>query len=423
MPGPVTWGTLQMSQDDGRTIGEYVDDQLALHNVDPDAHMDASGSLATHRSQEELDHPELSVQPLHVANDITGVGRKSGTFPRQGQEWQQCSSAPNELYYTGCYLAPIGGGSDSYNFLATEDGDEIVTEDGDQIATHYFEPAGIYMIFGEGGVWATSPDGDTWTAQTPFTSNSVAYAFAQDGVAIVGTNIGSGAGLFVCTDGINFVAVTDFTNIACSGITHDGTDFWVHYIEDNSSGVVNRMWQTPDGGAGSTYSTDLEWQADQLACLPGVTYPFVAVSQNKVWVSTNCLTWIQTFFNTDHDVLFITAGGGYFYGGSVYERVDGATTIYTYYQMVSVDGYNFTEVQSALGDNWHAGDFVNDTWLLCGAYSIISSVAASANLFIWLPTTVHPTSGVSKIFHSPTRVIAVGFNSGADQIFYSDVVT
>lgn len=50
-----------MSQDDPRTIAEYVADELTDHNEDPEAHLVEGGSLALHKSEDIIDHPQGSV--------------------------------------------------------------------------------------------------------------------------------------------------------------------------------------------------------------------------------------------------------------------------------------------------------------------------------------------------------------------------
>lgn len=56
-----TWGTLPKAQDDPTTIDDAVSSAIAAHLADPAAHLDTGASLANHRENTIVDHPQGSV--------------------------------------------------------------------------------------------------------------------------------------------------------------------------------------------------------------------------------------------------------------------------------------------------------------------------------------------------------------------------
>lgn len=55
------WGLLQKSQDDISTIDEAIAAAVVAHEEDPTAHLGAGESLQSHKSEEIIDHPPVSV--------------------------------------------------------------------------------------------------------------------------------------------------------------------------------------------------------------------------------------------------------------------------------------------------------------------------------------------------------------------------
>jgi len=60
MADPV-WGNLEKAQDDDQTIDEAIAAAIAAHEADSDAHTESGESLETHKGQEVIDHPALSL--------------------------------------------------------------------------------------------------------------------------------------------------------------------------------------------------------------------------------------------------------------------------------------------------------------------------------------------------------------------------
>jgi hypothetical protein len=58
----ILWGNLPMSQDDNRTIAEYVADMIAEHNESADSHNLPNQSLYVHKANDIIDHPAGSVK-------------------------------------------------------------------------------------------------------------------------------------------------------------------------------------------------------------------------------------------------------------------------------------------------------------------------------------------------------------------------
>lgn len=55
------WGDLQKSQVDPHTIDEEIDDKIQAHDDDPDAHLDPTQSLQSHKASEIIDHLAESI--------------------------------------------------------------------------------------------------------------------------------------------------------------------------------------------------------------------------------------------------------------------------------------------------------------------------------------------------------------------------
>lgn len=55
------WGELQRSQDDPTTIEEFIDEKIAEHEADPEAHLGEGESLEKHKTEGMIDHPAGSV--------------------------------------------------------------------------------------------------------------------------------------------------------------------------------------------------------------------------------------------------------------------------------------------------------------------------------------------------------------------------
>ena len=73
-----TWGLLTKSADDATKIEEEIDNRIADHNADPNAHGLADMALYAHRTGDVLDHLEYSVKPLklglvHIQEDFDSL--------------------------------------------------------------------------------------------------------------------------------------------------------------------------------------------------------------------------------------------------------------------------------------------------------------------------------------------------------------
>lgn len=64
------WGQLEKSSIDDETIEEAVERIIAEHNDDPEAHVQAGGSLEAHKADDVIDHPAESVLADKLAGFI-----------------------------------------------------------------------------------------------------------------------------------------------------------------------------------------------------------------------------------------------------------------------------------------------------------------------------------------------------------------
>ena len=65
------WGSLEKAQDDAQTIEQAIDAAIIEHENDPTAHLGAGESLQSHKSEEIIDHPALSIVPDKFSNEKT----------------------------------------------------------------------------------------------------------------------------------------------------------------------------------------------------------------------------------------------------------------------------------------------------------------------------------------------------------------
>jgi hypothetical protein len=72
-----TWGLMPKSQESAQTIEERVAEMIAEHEADPEAHTGENESLAAHRQNEVLDHPQQSIvadkQQFSIYDEIGNV--------------------------------------------------------------------------------------------------------------------------------------------------------------------------------------------------------------------------------------------------------------------------------------------------------------------------------------------------------------
>lgn len=61
MSGTYVWGAMGRGVDDSTTVDEAISEAIDAHLADPDAHLDATGSLQSHRAAEIIDHLAESV--------------------------------------------------------------------------------------------------------------------------------------------------------------------------------------------------------------------------------------------------------------------------------------------------------------------------------------------------------------------------
>jgi len=72
-----TWGLLTKSADDSTKIEEEIDDRIADHNADPDAHGLADMALYAHRTGDVLDHLDESITAAKIAA-LAVISQKAG---------------------------------------------------------------------------------------------------------------------------------------------------------------------------------------------------------------------------------------------------------------------------------------------------------------------------------------------------------
>lgn len=146
-----TWGLMPKSQEDNETIEGAINRLIAEHEADPEAHTGANESLAAHRANEVLDHPQQSVvadkqlfslyDEIGQVNDgygwdvatgnITGEGARNfyGSLWNQteilcyaGMPWFNLASYPDApLLYRFFLDINNGASSDGYVHLSYND--------------------------------------------------------------------------------------------------------------------------------------------------------------------------------------------------------------------------------------------------------------------------------------------------------------
>jgi hypothetical protein len=98
------WGDLQKSQVDPHTIDEEIDDKIQAHDDDPDAHLDVSQSLQSHKASEIIDHLAAS-----IIEDKIGTGEISS----------RCITTDQVIGKDFRTAADVGAGVDGVKFDET----------------------------------------------------------------------------------------------------------------------------------------------------------------------------------------------------------------------------------------------------------------------------------------------------------------
>jgi hypothetical protein len=77
MPADPVWGLLAKAQDDPQTILEAIDEKIAAHEADEEAHLGVGESLQSHRASEIIDHYASSVIEDKIKNGEITLSKKS----------------------------------------------------------------------------------------------------------------------------------------------------------------------------------------------------------------------------------------------------------------------------------------------------------------------------------------------------------
>lgn len=390
MGTPTTWENIPMSQDDNTTIGEYIAAQIATHNADADAHMDDGASLASHREQETLDHPELSVQAAHIVDDVITVAPKAGVLPAIGTSWTLATTSPTFDATVGAYCA---AGTGTYIGVAAD------------------------------GHVTVSADGDTWSNGDALPTGTYSLAAASPDIAVVGGSVSGGVALQYSVDGTAWTACSGFIGAIAYSLLWDGSKFVANCTMSSGHGRTNDVFTSTDGITWTAKTASIDVAIASLGYDGVSEYRGLEYSQGRFYVSSDLVTWNTVDVNA-RDFLYtlIWTGNQWVASGINDNDSTDPETITPIAYVAQIQALPSRSV-AVLGDTWSAGYAIPQIAFLLGAANGYSMAITNPTTGLWSNASLPTGYGANGIFASTTRIIAVGTGTTVGPIYYSDIPT
>lgn len=296
MADPVVWGALPKTQTDATTIDDAIAAAIAVHNADPDAHLEAGGSLQSHKASEIIDHEALSVVADKLVDDQLSLLQKIGGATRWANSWTgQLVNSGNYVFNVGIvnigYEVYVAITSDSKVYTSTNrtswstsltltsGWSGSVTTDGTHLVI-IEQHAGTNQVHYTTNLtsWSTA------TINSSFTPTDVAY----NGTAfIVVGNQSTNPRIYRSTNLTSWTQVYTATGFGFSAVTVDASNafFAVNATED--------IYRSTDGTSWSVYSTVPNSNAFQIDYYAGVYIieGYDAASTTKFYTSLTAQGW------------------------------------------------------------------------------------------------------------------------------------
>lgn len=387
MSTPFTWANLPMSQDDNRTIAEYIAEQIASHNVDVDAHMEVGASLASHREAEILDHPDLSVQAVHIVDDVPEVAPKAGVLPAIGTSWTAAG--------TGLSFTPL-------------------------IGAYCSAGSGTYIAVGNDGSVGVSADGDTWVSGSALPSGTYTVAAANANVAVVGGSVSGGVALQYTTDGTSWTACTGLLGAVAYSLIYDGTMFVASCTMASGHGRTYDVFTSTDGIAWTAQGASLDVAITGLGYDGVAEYRGFEYFSSTFYMSTDLSTWTDLDVNP-RDFLFCMAWTGLQWVASGENVEDSSgTDVITPVSYVAPQGGLPNRSTGIAGEIWNVVAVVPQVAFMLQPANSYGMAIANPDTALWTPVTLPDGYGANGVFASPTRVIAFGNGPVTGAIYYAD---
>lgn len=390
MSDPSTWEGVPMSQDDPRTIAQFIADEIASHNADVDAHMDTGASLASHREAEELDHPELSVQAVHIADDVPNVAPKAGVLPPIGTSWTTPSSMPTFLCLVGAYCA---AGS------------------------------GTYIAVANDGHVSVSADGDSWSNGTSLPTGTYTFAAASPSMAVVGGSVSGGVALHYSTDGTSWTACSGFLGATAYSLLWDGAQFVASCSMASGHGRTYDVFVSSDGISWTAQAASIDAAMSQMGYDGVSEYRAFEYFSSTFYLSTSLTTWSTVYVNA-RDFLQTYLWSGRQWIASGINDNDAVFPDLITPVAYSADANSLPSQTSPInGDSWNTSAAVAGVAFMMGGTNSYGMAISNPQTAVWSNASLPDGSGASGVFGSPTRVIAFGNTPTTGTIFYADIPT
>lgn len=382
------WGALPKTQSDNTTIAEFVAAEIAGHNDDATAHLDTDQSLAAHRSQETLDHPDLSVEAAHVTADIAGVGKKAGTFAFIGDTWAAVTSSPAQSYLTGCYLA-------------------------------FTTP--VYFVAGAAGVNAHSSDGLTWVAGSAIGSTAIKHTAFGANVAVLGRDHGSGQVLMYSADGSSWTPVTITGADAVLSLFFEGSDF-IALVNFPGGGTPYTDIYTSSDGVNWSVVTQTTHRNYNFLAGEHPEMEYVAYYNGDLYSSLDLVTWVSRY--TSGPPRYLTPAvvvGKLAFMDLTYDFYDfNEDEIVIVFQLLSTNGVGWAVAALSIGSTPWNMVFTKDNYLATLNPGGGWLIGVTGNGQTWQQVKYPGSGDPTFMFASDDKVI-VGENTGsANSMYYTD---
>lgn len=386
MSEPTTWENLPMSQDDSRTIGQFIADSFADHNSDSDAHMDAGASLASHREQETLDHPELSVAAVHIADDVPDVAPKAGVLPAVGTSWTAASSMPTFLCVVGAYCA---AGS------------------------------GTYIAVANDGHVSVSADGDSWSNGTSLPSGTYTLAAASPDMAVVGGTVSGGVCLQYSVDGTSWTACSGFLGEIAYSLLWDGTQFVASCHMSAGQPHTYDVFTSSDGITWAAKGSGLNAPISGMGYDGSAEYRGFEYFNSTFYISSDLATWSTVNVNP-RDFLFtnVWSGQQWLASGENVDDTSGFDVVTAVSYVAQATGQP-SRSAPILGNTWNASAAVDGVAFMLQGSDSYGMAIANPQTAVWTYATLPDGFGANAVFGSSTRLIGLGNTTVTGTIFYS----
>ena len=330
--GPPSFNTLTQGG-----VAGAAEDVLNAFTVDPALFVDGPNEIAVEIHQISTS----SSSDISMNLELTAVA--SVASPTGGALPEGCTDGQHAAYELAtdtwvCVDPPTGGGAPPAEWLVFPQNPSVglVSTDGVEWLLRYSTISTV-AIASDGSQWVavgfagrlnTSPDGETWTARSSITTNSL-QGVASDGSQWVA--VGSSGTILSSPDGVAWTSQTSGTSQSLRGVASDGSQ----WVAVGSSGTI---LSSPDGVA---WTSQTSGTSQSLRGVASDGSQWVAVGNSgTILTSPDGVAWTSQTSGTSQTLFGVASDG------SQWVAVGSGGTILT-----SPDGVAWTSQTSGLSFN------------------------------------------------------------------------